>query len=97
MNMSRLDDVAADLALASNLQYRLAELLEQHGSKAVLGALAEACGSAAETTPAYRQWRRAAGHLRNAKRDVSIAEGPITLADACNVLAEAPPDGAVWS
>ena len=61
--MSRQDELAKALS----------ELLEEHGSKAVLGALADACEVAAGDK-ASRLWHRASRLLCSARLFVAAAE-----------------------
>lgn len=90
MSMSYAEDFSADLARAANLNYRLAELLEQHGTKAFFKALTSACQGAAEAHDALRHWERAAKKMRGAEVLLGLVErhSAITLADACRVLAD---------
>jgi hypothetical protein len=91
MSMSHAEDFSADLAQAANLHFRLAELLEQHGTQAVLTALATACQGVAEG-PAEGDalWLDGAQKLRAAGSSISAAEkrSGVTLEDACRVLAD---------
>lgn len=85
--MTHLEEFSADLARAANLNFRLAELLEQHGTAAVLGALASACEGAA-SGPGGVQWERAAKKMRGAVQLFAHVERMgVTLEDACRVAA----------
>lgn len=81
--MSRQDEVAKALS----------ELLEEHGSKAVLGALADACKAGEESATnatGKRWWQRSAARIRSSASFVGAAEkhSDLTLADYADCLVE---------
>ncbi len=89
--MNAIQQAAADLAEAGNLHFRLAELLEQHGTQAVVEALALACQGAAEGPgQGAGYWDSATRKLRGTGLTLGLAEkrSNIVLEDACRVLAD---------